>query len=524
MKLLDHRKPIRYGPLLLSTLLAAVLLFSSNGAQGANSCSQVFTAEATFRSREEVIQRQSDLLEVYRSKMASYAIGSRSQVLYLSEIGGLVDVLVKEQQSLHLARMEPASRSSVDLSKVKSYSLSLENGRQALDVVRIAFFGPSDKSNWIFTHFHDYMQALERIPSLQLFVQIARPARAELNDLIDRQRADLRNRITVLSSKYKVDEWTQDGGKPVDLPRTVLYGEDPAFEDTFKGIEFSKKLKIAKTSSLRVEGGDIVVGDLHVVVGVTQLNSMIEHMQISGSDALKFLSHTFKKPVVLAGTRVLQKVDNRQYMDWESWHYHIDLSMVLAVDRKTDKEVALVHSPEAFLKLYAPEAKFSAVPTLSEVSRASLMVMDHLQQKSQAGFVLTRGEMDLAQFFSKFSVTDVHEDLIRSKLFMNSLRANGYEVKELPGFGQIYGNSAEGEVQRNTFFFGTNTVLSEDVALVPFNHLPKLDNEIKKIYNSLGYEVQQMKAAADSILYQGGTRCASETCRRPYLPIHSKPR
>lgn len=122
--------------------------------------------------------------------------------------------------------------------------------------------------------------------------------------------------------------------------------------------------------------------------------------------------------------------------------------------------------------------------------------------------------MDVAKFLASHSAKTILENILKAKLFRKSLEANGYKIRELPGIGFL----DIGSYDRN-LFFGTNAILSEKFAIVPNNLFPTLDKEIARIYQTLGYEVIPMKSASESILFHGGTRCASETCRRPYLPV-----
>ena len=291
-----------------------------------------------------------------------------------------------------------------------------------------------------------------------------------------------------------------------------------------QAVKKSGKISVLDPNSFELQGGDIVVGDRNVIIGANQLAAVTKSLNISREQAVQVLTDTFKKPVIVAGIRATVKdADGVHRLGWAPWHFHIDLDMVLLVNRNTNKEVALVHSPDALFKLFAPQAPLSEAPTLREVKNAIQAVVNQLVQKAEAGTLLSKGEMDLAELLSTYPKVAIQREIIMGKLFKRSLEDQGYDVQELPGLGVFDKNTPTTKDSRSHFFFGTNAVLSESTALVPNNRIPVLDAAIERVYQSLGYNVIPMQSASKSIVHWGGTRCSSETCRRPYIPLKSRP-
>lgn len=61
----------------------------------------------------------------------------------------------------------------------------------------------------------------------------------------------------------------------------------------------------------------------------------------------------------------------------------------------------------------------------------------------------------------------------------------------------------------------TNLVASGDMVLVPSYGIKAMDESAEQVFRDLGYDIIQMKSAANTMCRNGGPKCASETYRRP---------
>lgn len=525
MKQLFYLKGIRSAAKVMSILLAIGVFFLSFKAEAATSCSDIFSSSNSSETRQRFSDAQATELRSIRDHINSFTAAEMApDYPYKNSNDGLIYLLTHRQEMPPIPQSQQGYYTQGDRrSGERSYSLSLENGRQPLDVIRIAFTKTPD-SAWTVSTFIDYVRVLEKVPGLRLLVAVEKSERSDLDQIINQQRVDIRNRIEIIESEHQIDVWAQDGSKPIDISRTTISGGGRRYDTAIRAVRESGKISVLDSKSFELQGGDIVVGDHHVIIGVNQLRKVAKDLAISNEDATQVLTESFNKPVIVAGIRATVKdADGVSRLGWVPWHFHIDLDMVLAVNRNTNKEVALVHSPEAFFKLLAPQAPLSEVPTVPEVKRAIQIVVNQLVQKTEAGILLSKGEMDMAEFLSSYPTVSIQAEVMKGRLFRRSLEEQGYEVQELPGLG-ILDNTTGTAYSGSHFFFGTNAVLSGNTALVPSNRIPALDAEIVRIYQSLGYNVIPMQSASKSIIQWGGTRCASETCRKPYIPLKSRPK
>ena len=116
-----------------------------------------------------------------------------------------------------------------------------------------------------------------------------------------------------------------------------------------------------------LQGGDIIVGDKNFFVGENELKAIQIMFPVPDVTAVEVLSHMFQKPVLPVYVK-----SNRDAGD--EWSFHIDLDMVLAVDRHTNKEVALIRSPEFLLNALSGRT-ISNEATTAELNEVRLRIL-----------------------------------------------------------------------------------------------------------------------------------------------------
>lgn len=395
---------------------------------------------------------------------------------------------------------------SVRLDLLPRVSLSLENGRQKLDFARIHYTKrDSDIADEVL---RDYLQLAEINRDLKLMIVTNRD---DLDAKLSRVSRDVRSRIEIQQTNSDLWIWAQDGSKPIDLPRqTAEFGQrryaDATMELGSAGVINNRPVHVNGWNGF-FQGGNIIVGDRNVFVGEKEINYVQLAYNESEAGALRIISSIFQKPALGAYLRTSQYGGNE-------WSFHIDLDMVLAVDRHTNKEVALVRSPEALLTALSGES-MPTHPTNEDVIRMRDLILKRYRT-GYFGQMLAPGSNE---FFVRLSATDaisLREMIANGRLFKRLISAYGYETRALPGFGDAQGAG-------QSMFFGTNAVLSGDLAIIPQNKMPELDRLIRAEYEKLGYTVFQMRSAAKSICQQGGPRCVTETYRKPYLTSKPSP-
>lgn len=385
----------------------------------------------------------------------------------------------------------------LDLSKFPKVSFSLENGRQKLDTARIHFAkrSPID-SDMVLA---DYLRAAEKMKDLKILVVSDRP-RAELELVLKRASRDVRRRVEIVETEIELWQWSQDGSKPIDLPSASINVDTKRYEGVNSALAAASSFRFETTFPFHLEGGDIVVGDRNIFMGPSSVRSFQTKFSLSMAQAVESLSEIFGKPLII--------ISLPGEIHAEPWSFHIDLDLVIAVDRNSNKEVALVRSPEMMLNHFSG-AQISAEPSVDEIVRVKQEILNRFENGSY-GSAQTRGAR---QFLREIGMTSPHiirNMISKSRMMKRFIAMNGYEVREIPGF-------AEANTSRSQKFFGTNAVLSENYALVPGHDFPVFDQLIKGIYEKLGYEVIPMHSSVRTSCFDGGIRCATETFRKPYL-------
>ncbi len=102
--------------------------------------------------------------------------------------------------------------------------LSGENGREKLEVVRIVL-----SNAWTLQTLKDYLQVMDKMPSLKLMVVFPEDLKKEVNEYLGKVSKSIRNRVN-LKQMDRVrggSEWTQDGSKPlISSARPPLHPPD----------------------------------------------------------------------------------------------------------------------------------------------------------------------------------------------------------------------------------------------------------------------------------------------------------
>ncbi|RYZ69741.1 MAG: hypothetical protein EOP05_14360, partial [Proteobacteria bacterium] len=309
-------------------------------------------------------------------------------------------------------------------------SLSLENGRQKLDFARIHFSKRDAALADVILE--DYLQLAEKQRGLRLLIVTDRE---DLGAKLRTVPSDVRNRIQIEHSKESLWIWAQDGSKPVDLPRTTAeFGQARYTKSTTELGERAvlDVIPVAVNGAQEhfLQGGDIIVGDRHVFVGLAEINYVRMAYHESEAGALRVLSAIFQKEAVPAYVRETGH-------GAEAWSFHIDLDMVVAVDRKTNHEVVLVRSPEELLNQLA-ETKLPVVLEDADVIAARNRIVERYT-RGDFGKPLAKGSREFLERLSTISNLDLKWSIYRGRVFSRLISSYGYEVRPLPGFG----NAAE---------------------------------------------------------------------------------
>jgi hypothetical protein len=386
----------------------------------------------------------------------------------------------------------------INLEALPKFNLSLENGRQKLDFARLQFSkqdGEISRKVLI-----DYLSFAERNRDLHLLILTDRP-RSEVDSLLEKFSADVRKRVQVVETKLNITLWAQDSSKPIDLPAHALGFSIERYATENQALAESGKISFEAPLPFSLQGGDIIIGDHNVFVGGTTVMAVRTAFRVTEVDALKILSHTFQKPVLPA------YIKNSQY-GGGPWSFHIDLDMVLGVNRVTNREVVLVHSPE-FLLSTLSGLYISAAPSEEEVRIVQRKIIKRYEA-GDFGAKLSAGSRDFILLLSNATALELQMQLVQGRIFKRTLQMYGYDVRELPGFGVA-------TVGARTYFMGTNAVLTDRYAIIPNNQMPEIDQAIVKTYQNLGYETVSMESSSASICRQGAIRCVTGTHRKPYL-------
>ena len=391
----------------------------------------------------------------------------------------------------------------LQIDRVPSYKLSLENGRQKLSQVRINYTGGM-RANAVL---RDYARANFYLPDLKVVILSAKEDLHKLETELSRYPKEFRRQVTVLPMEdaYGHSLWAQDSSKPIDQKTPTTLVLEPHGVGVYKvqDQKLAEKTVTTVAFPVKLQGGNIIVGDRHALIGPEDLETTMDSLALEENDARKFLAKALGKEVLVMGApgprgNLVQR------------SFHIDLDLVLAVDQKTGIEHALVRSPYTLLRELAG-APSVAAPSLNEFLNLKQIILAKFQEKARST-PLTRGTLEFLITLNKIDPELVVLDELQGQFMARNLHLAGYPVQYVPGFGDI------NDTNRQGFFTGTNSILSGSKALIPGNDFPELEKMNQKMYETLGFETIVMASTQKTIECQGGIRCVSETFRQQAHP------
>ena len=409
-----------------------------------------------------------------------------------AQVDDLASNLAESEAESRMITRQGGERKPPNLPSVR---LSLENGRQKLSMIRLSLAnGPLSAAV-----ISDFVDLLHLVPNLRLLVIGANAAAVQTLKRATMAVTDGGNRVRIVPGQpgHVLTLWSQDDSKPIEgegfatLVFHSMQGEPLAQVLSNNGIR-------PVHTPLRLQGGDILVGDRHVFINGGALLSVARSLGISRSSLTQKLAESFGKPILPIG------IPTR--LGLMPWTFHLDLDLVVAVDRRTDKEIVLVRSPLSLLRTVAASRSRAPV-SIVEIDSLRATILANAEAQLAKGQVLTPGMLALVNTFKNITSEMVLADELKSQYVRGMLTAHGYLQRDIPGYGFI------DAVPAQDFFLGTNAVLSEYRALVPWNDFPVLDARIRKTYAHLGYKVVAMRSSVKTICIRGAIRCLSETYR-----------
>ncbi len=388
--------------------------------------------------------------------------------------------------------------------------LALENGDSKLKAIRINYeFSYGSDGNAFPALLSNYLKVLQVIPDLELWVALREFDKVDFENMIKDVPLEIKNRIkTVTTSSLQVELWAQDGSKPFEDGESTLLqtnGNKVKRRDYRKVVWDMEEsgLITTETSYFRFEGGNVIVGDDHIFLGVDVVNDLVENIGMDRPEALSALSSDFGKEVIEIG---IPKIGSNP----EQPEFHIDLTMSLVRDRTSGKEIVLLQSPYA---LFEQVLGFRNMSEANEVSFRKNIVdfLLKIKQQIQSGQKksLSIGETRFIEELSKINLAELRLKEAQSSFIADLIEKSNYEVKKIPGWNNL-------SWTLSTFNY-TNLVWSENYVLAPEYEIDFLDQYVYSIFEELGYQVIPMNSVQKLICKRGGIRCASETYRQPPL-------
>jgi hypothetical protein len=405
-------------------------------------------------------------------------------------------------------------RVPINFNEIQKVSLSLENGRQKLDFARINFSRNSlQQSREVLKN---YLDAATKNLGLNVLI-FTDVLDGDVEAVIKLYPLQVQRRFTLQESLVPIEIWAQDGTKPLDRSKTTLNLSAERYQGANQEFFLGQQVAPIQGLPFELQGGDIVVGDRHVLVGLSEIQDVQKAFgNISEIDAAEILSHLFGKPVL----PLYLAADNG---DRTPWSFHIDLDVVLAVDRNTNTEVALVRSPEAFMEAmsgmkFTPTfGTYDSKVTVEQIRTMRKRILERYAA-GDFGSSFSTGTRSFLKILAYTNPLYIAHSIWASRMFKKQMRIHGYRIEDVPGFGEVNLNGKRASPNQ-MMFFGTNAILSGRFAYIPNNAMPELDRMIEAVYKKLGYEVIPMDSSSKTICYEGGIRCATETYRKPYLRI-----
>ena len=404
--------------------------------------------------------------------------------------------------------------------------LSSENGDQKVSVFKI-HYDPSSKSEDAELHdllLRDYAGVLERMPDTKLWV-VTRPAHLQrLEELLATLPPETRARIRPSSLESESVQnrylglWAQDSSKPVDSPDgtphvLVPWSQrflGPTSPDDTLELQFALAAhgQTNVHSPLLYSGGNVIVGERHVLVGPDVVRNTADRLRIPPSDALDALSAEFGKPVIEIFHRSAPEAYSRAFR--RPFAPHIDLQLALARDHSSGKETALVQSPAALVTALLGGRKAEELPAewprfVDALVRGAHPDPARALNASEEALIAALGAMRREDLLAQ---QDQAQELARS------LAAKGYAVRTVPGIAPMKYESENAGTKWQLFNY-TNSIFSGDRAVIPDLGIPALDRAFRDELGRMGYQPVPVTSPRRSYRFWGGIRCMTETHREP---------
>ncbi len=366
--------------------------------------------------------------------------------------------------------------------------LSLENGTQPLEHVRIHILSRNRDWKTSVELLRDYLIAMHTLKEMKLDVLISDEVDETridvqaikelerrdtiLRELINKSPAHVRERVYLYFAEQDLEFWAQDSSKPLRQghPLVPASMDKNKFSHTLASTIYSKTDRVMSG----FEGGNLVVGQRHIFT----LSSLMSINSTKNSEVSRF----FGKPVFALD------LDSPELPHFHM-NFHSDLIVAIVYSPELKQEVVLLNSPQMAMEVFS---------STSNPSYESQLIMN-----------------DMIKFRTYFDSWNDH-----NLRLVQALSDEGYQVRLIPGvtFPKIeqspFSFSKSGPRSPLLYYNYVNAVFSEDYVLMPWLEVPELDDSAAKVYKSLGLHPIPMPSARKLLPYHGAIRCASYTGRR----------
>lgn len=157
---------------------------------------------------------------------------------------------------------------------------------------------------------NDLIRALPKLPQTRLLITRREQDRARAQQFIDMAPVNVRDRIllevndepnTHYNGKpyFSVKSYLHDASKPLEGNTLLVpvaesrseetFGGDPTNRNVLKSLERQGKIKV-RQSPFRWEGGNVIVGDRHTMIGSDVVEAAMRDFKISRKEAIDALS------------------------------------------------------------------------------------------------------------------------------------------------------------------------------------------------------------------------------------------